>query len=149
MSFSEKMIDILNYGAINLAMAIGYRTGLFDVMDEFDSPRTVSAISDKAALNPRYVQEWPHSRISFNLALRPPRSLALMLGSQRAGASRSNLSCAVRVEPVLFQPVTRRRRGSAARDRHPRMQVSSPGRDTSGRFHAEHLRVRWILSRLR
>jgi ubiquinone/menaquinone biosynthesis C-methylase UbiE len=58
MSFSEKMIDILNYGAINLAMAIGYRTGLFDVMDEFDSPQTVGDISDKAALNPRYVQEW-------------------------------------------------------------------------------------------
>jgi 2-polyprenyl-3-methyl-5-hydroxy-6-metoxy-1,4-benzoquinol methylase len=58
MSFSEKMIDILNYGAINLAMAIGYRTGLFDVMDAFDSPRTVGDISDRAALNPRYVQEW-------------------------------------------------------------------------------------------
>jgi len=58
MSFSEKMIDILNYGAINLAMAIGYRTGLFDVMDAFDSPRTIGDICDRAALNPRYVQEW-------------------------------------------------------------------------------------------
>ena len=58
MSFSEKMIDILNYGAINLAMAIGYRTGLFDVMDTFDSPQTIDAISDRAGLNPRYVREW-------------------------------------------------------------------------------------------
>ena len=58
MSFSEKMIDILNYGAINLAMAIGYRTGLFDVMDAFDSPQTIGDISDRAGLNPRYVQEW-------------------------------------------------------------------------------------------
>ena len=58
MSVSEKMIDILNYGAINLAMAIGYRTGLFDVMDAFDSPQTLDGISDKAGLNPRYVQEW-------------------------------------------------------------------------------------------
>jgi hypothetical protein len=47
MSFSEKMIDILNYGAINLAMAIGYRTGLFDVMDAFDSPQTIGDISDR------------------------------------------------------------------------------------------------------
>ena len=58
MSFSEKMIDILNYGAINLAMAIGYRTGLFDVMDTFDSPQNIGDIAGKAGLNPRYVQEW-------------------------------------------------------------------------------------------
>jgi ubiquinone/menaquinone biosynthesis C-methylase UbiE len=58
MSFPEKMIDILNYGAINLAMAIGYRTGLFDVMDAFDSPQTIDDISDKSGLNRRYVQEW-------------------------------------------------------------------------------------------
>ena len=58
MSFSEKMIDILNYGAINLAMAIGYRTGLFDVMDEFESPQSINDISNQAGLSPRYVQEW-------------------------------------------------------------------------------------------
>ncbi len=58
MSFSEKMIDILNYGAINLAMAIGYRTGLFDIMDEFDSPQTIDKISESAGLNSRYVKEW-------------------------------------------------------------------------------------------
>jgi 2-polyprenyl-3-methyl-5-hydroxy-6-metoxy-1,4-benzoquinol methylase len=58
MSFSEKMIDILNSGAINLAMAIGYRTGLFDFMDAFDCPQTIDAISGRAGLNPRYVQEW-------------------------------------------------------------------------------------------
>ncbi len=52
------MIDILNYGAINLAMAIGYRTGLFDVMDEFDSPQSIGDISKQAGLDPRYVQEW-------------------------------------------------------------------------------------------
>ena len=57
-SFSQKMIDILNYGAINLAMAIGYRTGLFDVMDAFESPQNIDTISDRAGLNPRYVQEW-------------------------------------------------------------------------------------------
>ena len=39
-------------------MAIGYRTGLFDVMDAFESPQTIEAISDRAGLNPRYVQEW-------------------------------------------------------------------------------------------
>ncbi len=56
--FYEKMTDILNYSALNLAMAIGYRTGLFDVMDTFDTPRTLKAIADKADLNPRYIKEW-------------------------------------------------------------------------------------------
>ena len=57
-SFSEKMTDILNYGAINLAMAIGYRTGLFDVMDAFENPQTANCIADRAGLHQRYVREW-------------------------------------------------------------------------------------------
>ena len=39
-------------------MAIGYRTGLLDVMDAFDRPQNIGGISDKAGLNPRYVKEW-------------------------------------------------------------------------------------------
>lgn len=56
--FSRKMVDILNYGALNLAMAIGYRTGLYDVLDTFDAPQTISSIVEKAGLNFRYVKEW-------------------------------------------------------------------------------------------
>lgn len=57
-TFLSKMTDILNYGALNLAMAVGYRARLFDVMDTFDSPQTVSVIAEKANLNARYVGEW-------------------------------------------------------------------------------------------
>jgi ubiquinone/menaquinone biosynthesis C-methylase UbiE len=57
-AFSKKMTDILNFGALNLAMAIGYRTGLYDVMDTFDSPEPLATIAEKAGLDPRYVQEW-------------------------------------------------------------------------------------------
>ena len=32
-TFQDKMVDVLNYGSLNLAMGLGYRTGLFDVMD--------------------------------------------------------------------------------------------------------------------
>jgi len=56
--FSEKITEILNYSALNLALAIGYRTGLFDIMDTFDTPRTLKAIASKADLNPRYIKEW-------------------------------------------------------------------------------------------
>jgi ubiquinone/menaquinone biosynthesis C-methylase UbiE len=57
-TFLKKMTDILNLGALNLAMGIGYRTGLFEALDYFDTPRTVSQIAEKAGLNKRYVKEW-------------------------------------------------------------------------------------------
>ena len=57
-NFSKKMTNILNYGALNLAMGIGYRTGLFDVLDSFDTPKTASTIAEKAGMNTRYVREW-------------------------------------------------------------------------------------------
>ena len=56
--FPEKLTDILNYSALNLALAIGYRTGLFDVMDTFDTPQSLRTIARKAGLNTRYVKEW-------------------------------------------------------------------------------------------
>jgi ubiquinone/menaquinone biosynthesis C-methylase UbiE len=57
-AFSKRLTAILNHGALNLAMAIGYRTRLFDLMDELDSPETASAIAAKSGLNERYVKEW-------------------------------------------------------------------------------------------
>ena len=56
--FSEKMTTILNYGALNLALAIGYRLGLFDTLDAFDGPRSTAEIAQETGLNPRYVKEW-------------------------------------------------------------------------------------------
>ena len=56
--FSRKLTDILNYGALNLAMGLGYRTRLFDVMDTFDAPQPVSIIAKNAGLHERYVLEW-------------------------------------------------------------------------------------------
>jgi 2-polyprenyl-3-methyl-5-hydroxy-6-metoxy-1,4-benzoquinol methylase len=55
--FAEKMMTILNYGALNLMASIGYRTGLFDVMSELN-PATSAQIAEKAGLNERYVREW-------------------------------------------------------------------------------------------
>jgi ubiquinone/menaquinone biosynthesis C-methylase UbiE len=57
-NFSRQMVDILNHGALNLALAIGYRTGLFEVMDGFDTPSSLETIADRSGLNPRYITEW-------------------------------------------------------------------------------------------
>jgi hypothetical protein len=56
--FSKRLTAILSHGALNLAMAIGYRSRLFDVMDEFESPQTASAIAAEGGLDERYVKEW-------------------------------------------------------------------------------------------
>lgn len=57
-SFEEKMVAILNQGAVNLAMGLGYRLGLFEVLDAQNRPRTAMQIADAAGLNRRYVKEW-------------------------------------------------------------------------------------------
>ncbi len=56
--FAQKMTDILNYGALNLAMSIGYTVGLFDVLDTMNGPAPVPVIAEAAGLNERYITEW-------------------------------------------------------------------------------------------
>lgn len=46
--FSKKMTDILNYSALNLAMAFGYRLGLFDAIH--DQTRPLSALKGAYAI---------------------------------------------------------------------------------------------------
>ncbi len=56
-AFSEKMIGMLNYGALTLMVSIGHRTGLFDTMSRL-APSTSEQIANSAGLNERYVREW-------------------------------------------------------------------------------------------
>lgn len=56
--FVKQMQDIINGGALNVAMAIGYRLGLFEALAAEDSPRGASEIAAAAGLNPRYTDEW-------------------------------------------------------------------------------------------
>ena len=55
--FVEKMIGIINGGALALMTSIGHRTGLFDVMAELP-PASSRQIAEAAGLNERYVREW-------------------------------------------------------------------------------------------
>ena len=55
--FAERMVGVLNEGAIALMTSIGHRTGLFDVMAGLP-PSTSEQIASAADLNERYVREW-------------------------------------------------------------------------------------------
>jgi ubiquinone/menaquinone biosynthesis C-methylase UbiE len=56
-AFAERLLTILNHGALCLMISIGHRTGLFDAMREMTSG-TTDEIASKAGLNQRYVREW-------------------------------------------------------------------------------------------
>ncbi len=56
--FSDKLVQILNYGSLNLGLGIGYALGIFDVMDEKRSALTLEALAGATGLNMRYLKEW-------------------------------------------------------------------------------------------
>ena len=57
-AFGKKMTDILNHGSLNLAMAVGYRLKLFDIMEVLGSPSSIEKIASESGLNQRYIREW-------------------------------------------------------------------------------------------
>jgi hypothetical protein len=56
-AFGERMVGLLNEGALALMCSLGYRTGLFDTMAELP-PTTSAEIAKAAGLHERYVREW-------------------------------------------------------------------------------------------
>ncbi len=56
-AFGERMLDILNAGALGIMISIGHRTRLFDKLSEL-SPSSSAEIAEAAGLNERYVREW-------------------------------------------------------------------------------------------
>ena len=65
--FSSRMIQILNYGALNVAIGLGYNVGLFEVLDQADEPLTCSELASRANLNSRVCQEWLGIVVSGNI----------------------------------------------------------------------------------
>jgi SAM-dependent methyltransferase len=56
-AFAERMLGLLNGGALALMLSIGHRAGLFDAMRRLDFA-TSAAIAEEAGLQERYVREW-------------------------------------------------------------------------------------------
>jgi ubiquinone/menaquinone biosynthesis C-methylase UbiE len=56
-AFVDRMLNMLNEGALALMSSLGHRTRLFDVMSDLP-PSTSEQIADAAELNERYVREW-------------------------------------------------------------------------------------------
>ncbi|MDN3521116.1 class I SAM-dependent methyltransferase [Halomonas ramblicola] len=56
-AFAERLVEILNNGALCLMTSLGHRTGLFDTLAQM-GPATSGEIADRAGLQERYVREW-------------------------------------------------------------------------------------------
>ncbi len=55
-AFADRMVGVLNEGAIALMTSIGHRTGLFDTLGGLP-PFTSAQIAEAANLDERYVRE--------------------------------------------------------------------------------------------
>ena len=56
-AFADRLVGILNSGALALATSLGHRTGLFDALND-QEPSTTEEIAKRTGLNERYVREW-------------------------------------------------------------------------------------------
>lgn len=104
-AFAERLIDILNSGAIALMTSIGHRTELFDVMAEL-TPSTSQQIADAAGLNERYVREWLGAMVTGRFVTYDPDQDTYVLPPARAAvltraASPDNIAAFAQYIPLL------------------------------------------------
>jgi hypothetical protein len=70
-AFTERMVGVLNEGALALMCSIGHRTGLFDTLAQIP-PATSAQIAAAAGLNERYVREWLNALVSGQVVTYEP-----------------------------------------------------------------------------
>ncbi len=104
-AFSERMIDMLNTGALSLMTSIGHRTGLFDTMSGMP-PSTSEEIASAAGLNERYVREWLGAMVTGRIVDCDPEGPKYSLPSEHAAfltreAAPDNFAAFVQYIPLL------------------------------------------------
>lgn len=84
-AFTEKMVDVLNYGSLALMTSIGHRTGLFDTMAMLPAA-TSSQIAEATGLRERYVREWLGAMVTGRVIEYNPETAAFRLPPEHATA---------------------------------------------------------------
>ena len=103
--FAQRMLDILNSGAIALMTSIGHRTGLFDTLAQLP-PSTSQQIAEAAGLNERYVREWLGSMVTGCFVEYEPTADVYSLPPEHAAfltraASPNNIAVTTQFLPLL------------------------------------------------
>jgi SAM-dependent methyltransferase len=82
-AFTERMVGVLNNGALALMCSIGHRTGLFDTLAQIP-PATSAQIAEAAGLNERYVREWLNALVSSQVVTYEPEMATYHLPAEHA-----------------------------------------------------------------
>jgi len=82
-TFAERLLNILNSGALALMTSIGHRTELFDTLAELP-PSTSQQIADAAGLNERYVREWLGAMVTGGFVEYDPLNQTYFLPAEHA-----------------------------------------------------------------
>ena len=104
-AFEERLLGMLNGGALCLMVSIGHRTGLLDAMARAGGGSS-AAIAEAAGLNERYVREWLGAMASGGVVDYDPAADAYRLPPEHAAcltraASPANLAVTAQFIPVL------------------------------------------------
>jgi ubiquinone/menaquinone biosynthesis C-methylase UbiE len=104
-AFADRMLDILNSGAIALMISIGHRVALFDTMAQLP-PSNSQQIANAAGLNERYVREWLGAMVTGHIVDYDPFHDAYSLSAEYAAfltraASPNNIAAFMQYIPLL------------------------------------------------
>ena len=104
-AFADRMLNILNEGALALMSSLGHRTRLFDVMSNLP-PSTSEQIADAAELNERYVREWLGAMVAGRVVDYDPENKTYQLPPEHAAflvrtAAPDNMAVFTQYIPLL------------------------------------------------
>jgi 2-polyprenyl-3-methyl-5-hydroxy-6-metoxy-1,4-benzoquinol methylase len=104
-AFEDRLVEVLNAGALSLMVSVGHRTGLFDAMAELP-PASTSEIARQAQLQERYVREWLGAMVAAGVVDHDPRSQTYRLPPEHAAyltraAEPSNFAVFAQYIPLL------------------------------------------------
>ena len=67
-AFEERLVGVLNAGALCLMTSLGHRVGLFDAMADMPAASS-EAIAARSGLNERYVREWLGAHLTLDVGI--------------------------------------------------------------------------------
>jgi SAM-dependent methyltransferase len=103
-AFAQRVVEIINDGALALLMSIGHRTGLFDAMAE-QPPSTVEQISEAAGISEPCLREWLKAMAKAGIVSHDPERSTYELPPEHAAslsrAASPNLAALAEYVPLL------------------------------------------------
>jgi 2-polyprenyl-3-methyl-5-hydroxy-6-metoxy-1,4-benzoquinol methylase len=104
-AFEERLVEVLNAGALSLMVSVGHRTGLFDALAGLP-PATSIDIARAAHLQERYVREWLGAMVAAGVVDHDARAQMYRLPPEHAAyltraAEPSNIAVFAQYIPLL------------------------------------------------